>query len=958
MGVGAGTSTSRLTYFSSPFRGVAVGLAPLVLTLILAGGILMSAAAARSMFKVAEKQEELRVQRAFAEFAGHVETYFARGFVSLQAMRAFFESSEAVTPSEFQQFSGIVRKGEIGSRAILWAPRVDRSAQVEALGATYPVAMIAPETATDGMLGTDIATMEGFQDGLRRAEKSGLPSLGEIFTTHGGSSAVGGIVPVYRTEPAQPGDAGKGRAVVGFLVGVYGVAEIFDAALAGATTFDDGTITQIAFRVVDQSAPPSRQIVYASKNFATVMASASASGDPAPMADIQRQLGIGGRSWRIEFFHVPFPPMHPANLSASAILIAGLAVTIVLYAFVLTLFNRERSIRRIVDERTKALEESEARIRDMLDVSADWHWEMGSDLRLTYVSGRFEQITGMAVDHFIGYSRPDIAGLETEKLDEQWDRHLDDLKHHRAFHDYRYQTTLPNGRVIHMSISGKPIFGRTGEFVGYRGTGRDVTTEETASREMQQSERRLQRYVDELQLSRKYLEESTGKMAELAERYAYEKERAEQSERSKPEFLATMSHEIRTPMTAVMGFSDMLLDGSLAKDDREKVLKIKIATQSLLSIINDILDLSKLEAGKLQIERIDFNLPQTVREVADLVGDRALVKGVRLVVEIDEKLPVGIKADPTRIRQILINLIGNAVKFTHHGAITVRLERLEEAPGGPFVKISVADTGIGIHPDVIGHLFTSFTQADASITRRYEGTGLGLAISKRLSELMGGQIGVESTLGNGSTFWFTFPLRKAETDVPSAARGAEPVNYRGVRPLDILVAEDNRLNQRIISAMLERYGHRPTIVENGARAVEAVENGTYDLILMDIRMPEMSGTDATRLIRSMPGERSKTPIIALTADAMDEHIKSFLAAGMDACATKPIDRIALLKLINEILREEVHVPAEPETPGGTATAGNALTADEPEKIAQNVADFLRELKTVSDGLAQKKGKAV
>ena len=419
--------------------------------------------------------------------------------------------------------------------------------------------------------------------------------------------------------------------------------------------------------------------------------------------------------------------------------------------------------------------------------------------------------------------------------------------------------------------------------------------------------------------------------------------------RAKSEFLASMSHEIRTPMTGILGFADMLLDSNLRSVDREMIEKIKLATMSLLTIINDILDLSKIEAGKLQIETIDFELRPLVAGVIELVEDKARGKGLSLRHTIGDRVPAGINADPTRLRQVLINLLGNAVKFTHEGHVALGVD-IGPAPSGrgEAVRFRIEDTGIGITPDTVSKLFEDFTQADASISRKYEGSGLGLSISKKLVGIMGGDISVESTVDVGSTFEFWIPYTPCKTDVLATPVEKPVAGYRTSRPIHVLVAEDNTLNQRIIAAILEKYGHTHTVVGSGTAAVAALEHERFDLILMDVRMPEMSGTEATRMIRQMNGDMKDVPIIALTADAMPDHVDRYMDAGMTAFVAKPIDQMRLLETINKVMGETIHAEVcdlrtdEGHTDGDTAGA-SAVPAPDPKR-AEEISNFLDSIK--------------
>ena len=421
------------------------------------------------------------------------------------------------------------------------------------------------------------------------------------------------------------------------------------------------------------------------------------------------------------------------------------------------------------------------------------------------------------------------------------------------------------------------------------------------------------------------------------------KEVAETAVEVKSAFLATMSHEIRTPLGGILGLSDILLSTNLSAEQQELVEKLKAAGSGLLVILNDILDLSKLEAGKLAIEAIDFDLTGLIEESVDLFRPRAEANGISLAVDTDTGVPTSLHGDPTRIRQVLINLIGNAVKFTHQGRVT--LKTLQVSNGDRHrLRFEVSDTGIGISPDVVDDLFDDFVQADASTSRRYAGTGLGLAISRRLVELMGGSIDVESTEGVGSTFSFEIPAIDANDPDHIPDRRMGVVEWQASEPLNLLIAEDNELNQLIINAMLAPLGHRMTFAGNGREAVDLVGRDTFDLILMDIRMPEMSGVQATREIRSMDSDAAKLPIIALTADAMTENRTEYAAAGMDECVTKPIDRRELMLAINDVLGKSIHSASDEPVPEPNADA--MASVPEEQELTDDVLSFLADI----DGL--------
>ncbi len=528
------------------------------------------------------------------------------------------------------------------------------------------------------------------------------------------------------------------------------------------------------------------------------------------------------------------------------------------------------AVRRAAEDQLRA---SERRFQALADNSPTGIFHTDADGKTVYVNRTWCEITGLSAEEAMGDGwRRAVHPDDRRNRLRRWQQAVRD---HTTTGGGEYRIQRPDGSVVWVVGNAVPLPDGDGSLSGYVGTLTDIT------------QTRLLRE---------------------------EKQVAERANRAKSQFLANMSHEIRTPMSGVLGTIDLLRDSPLSDYQQRLVDTARRSASSLLDLLNDILDFSKIEAGKLDLEEIDFDLRQLIDDVHDLFAERARSKGLELETRVEPALPSLLRGDPTRLRQILSNLLSNALKFTDSGSVVVRVSGRRADRDRAEVRFEVRDSGVGLEPAATERIFESFQQADGSTTRKYGGTGLGLAISRQLVELMGGEIGVESVPGKGSTFWFTTPLARRQGEprpapleiakAESSRRRLElPPSTAPTGPAHVLVAEDNADIGITVQAMLSRLGLAAELVINGHQAVAAMKQKEFDLVLMDCQMPLMDGYEATRAIRQHEAESElrRTPIIAVTASALAGDRQKCFAAGMDDYLCKPFALDSLTEFLERWL---------------------------------------------------------
>ncbi|MBU1365024.1 MAG: PAS domain S-box protein [Gammaproteobacteria bacterium] len=525
------------------------------------------------------------------------------------------------------------------------------------------------------------------------------------------------------------------------------------------------------------------------------------------------------------------------------------------------------------------LQRSEAHYRLLTEDVQDVVWKTDSDLHITYISPSDERIRGFQPDEVVGHHVLELFNEEGRaRVGRIMLQRGEMIRQGIRLGSITFEAghLCKDGRLVWGEVQSKPEYDSAGRIIGYHGITRDITERKNADAE-------LKRHRDHLE---EVVEQRTAALS-------IAKEAAEAASRAKSTFLANMSHELRTPMNAIMGMTGLALKQATDPKLRDQLGKVTKASQHLLHVINDILDISKIEAERLTLDEVDFMLATPLDNLSNLALPAATAKGLTLRIDIAPGLAdQPLRGDFQRLGQILLNLTSNAIKFTNQGSVSLDISASQETSTDLLLRCAIRDTGIGISAEDQSRLFQAFEQSDNSMTRKYGGTGLGLAISKRLASLMGGSIGVDSQPGAGSTFWFTARLKKAAAGFEATDQAVDQLpeeslkaRHAGAR---VLLAEDEPINQEVSRELLESAGLVVDLAEDGVEAVDLAKDTDYDLILLDLQMPRMNGIDAARIIRALPGHQA-VPILALTANAFTGDRQKCMDAGMNDHIGKPVD---------------------------------------------------------------------
>ena len=779
----------------------------------------------------------------------------------------------------------------------------------------YPILCAEPSPDQEGLLGFDLGSERLQREAIEEALHAGLVTATRPVTLIEGAGHQKGILiffPIRSTQlpesrppsgaPAA-GDSGAASPIKGLIMASIRLESLLSESLQRSRMKQWPIYAD--FYSLEAGEPPRPLAFYPEGRRKEILSPAVLGVAPMSRFWAIYPIFAFGRAYAA----VVYPAEAPAYLSGAALFAGalGLLMTSLSAAFVFYFSHKRSVLEREVRARTASLKESETRFVQVAEQAQDIIWEVNAAGLFTYVSEGCRQL-GYEPSEII--NRLHFYDLHPEEGREEFLKAaLDFFVQKKAFAEFLNPVCAKDGRVRWMRTNGIPILGKDGELLGYRGVDSDMTDRKEAEDQLRQSNEQLEKAIAE------------------ARQWAA---RAEDANRAKSEFLANMGHEIRTPMNGIIGMATLLLDAEVTSQQRRYLEILRSSAESLMAVLNDILDFASIEAHKIKLEYADFDIRALVKETVDMLSARARAKNLSLDCVIEPDVPSHVLGDPGRLRQIIANLGSNAVKFTEHGEIHIRARKIHEDENTTTLKFSIRDTGAGIAPEKRDIIFSAFTQADGSASRKFGGTGLGLAVSKQLALLMGGEIGVESEPGKGSTFWFTAVFDKSD------GRSASPLTPGGSSGLEgakILVVDDNDTNRYLLMSFLRSWGCQSAETPSGEAAIQMLEAAVreghpFHAALLDMQMPGMTGMDIAKRVQALPLLREAV-LILISSEGDLGGEERFSRRDFAAVLTKPINKDVLREKIAGGLKARGFLAKPPVRPSSPSKFSRAQPSSAP-----------------------------